>query len=158
MQFEHVWFRYSEDGDWVLKDISFTLPVGENWALVGPTGSGKTTIVSLLLRFYDPQQGRVLIDGVDLRELPLQTWRNRLGMVLQDLYLFPGNLHDNLTMGRDVSKERLQQAAETTLADRFIRQLPEGEDTNLAERGANLSVGQRQLLSFTRALAGDQIC
>lgn len=155
IQFEHVWFRYSEEGDWVLKDISFTLPVGENWALVGPTGSGKTTIVSLLLRFYDPQRGRVLIDGVELRELPLKTWRNRLGMVLQDLYLFPGNLRNNLTMGREIPNDTLQQAMETTLADRFVRQLPEGDQTDLAERGANLSVGQRQLLSFTRALAGD---
>lgn len=155
IQFEHVWFRYAEEGDWVLKDISFTLPVGENWALVGATGSGKTTIVSLLLRFYDPERGRVLIDGVDLRELPLKNWRNHLGMVLQDLYLFPGNLQENLTMGRDIAEETLQQAAEITLADRFVRQLPEGDQTNLAERGANLSVGQRQLLSFTRALAGD---
>ena len=110
--------------------------------------------MSLLLRFYDPQQGRVLIDGVDLRELPLKEWRQRLGMVLQDLYLFPGNLRENLTMGRSVSVEDLKQAEEITLADRFIRELPQGEDTNLAERGANLSVGQRQLLSFTRALAG----
>ncbi len=154
IQFDHVWFRYGDSGEWVLKDVSFTLPVGENWALVGPTGSGKTTIVSLLLRFYDPQQGRILIDGVDLRELPLSAWRHRLGMVLQDLYLFPGNLRENLTMGREVSAEALKQAAETTLADRFISQLPQGEQTDLAERGGNLSVGQRQLLSFTRALAG----
>ncbi len=154
IRFENVWFRYAEEGEWVLKEISFTLPAGEHWALVGPTGSGKTTIVSLLLRFYDPQQGRVLIDGVDLRELPLKEWRQRLGMVLQDLYLFPGNLRENLTMGRAVSDEDLKQAEEITLADRFIRELPAGEDTDLAERGANLSVGQRQLLSFTRALAG----
>jgi ATP-binding cassette subfamily B protein len=155
IRFEHVWFRYGETGEWVLKDVSFTLPVGENWALVGPTGSGKTTIVSLLLRFYDPEQGRILIDGVDLRELSLQDYRRRLGMVLQDLYLFPGNLRENLTMGRDVSEDMLKRAAEITLADRFIRQLPKGDQTDLAERGSNLSVGQRQLLSFTRALAGD---
>lgn len=155
IRFEHVWFRYGESGEWVLKDVSFTLPVGENWALVGPTGSGKTTIVSLLLRFYDPQQGRILIDGMDLRELSLKDWRHHLGMVLQDLYLFPGNLRENLTMGRDVSEDMLTRAAEITLADRFIRRLPQGEMTNLAERGSNLSVGQRQLLSFTRALAGD---
>jgi ATP-binding cassette subfamily B protein len=155
IQFENVWFRYGDAGDWVLKDVSFILPVGENWALVGPTGSGKTTIVSLLLRFYDPQQGRVLIDNVDLRDLPIKEWRHSLGMVLQDLYLFPGNLRENLTMGRDVSEATLKQAAEITLADRFIRHLPQGEETDLAERGGNLSVGQRQLLSFTRALAGN---
>jgi ATP-binding cassette subfamily B protein len=155
IRFERVWFRYTDAGEWVLKDVSFTLPVGENWALVGPTGSGKTTIVSLLLRFYDPQEGRVLIDGVDLRELLLDAYRQRLGMVLQDLYLFPGNLRENLAMGRDVSDAMLKQAAEITLADRFIRHLPKGDQTDLAERGGNLSVGQRQLLSFTRALAGD---
>ena len=155
VRFENVWFRYSETGEWVLKDISFTLPVGENWALVGPTGSGKTTIVSLLLRFYDPIEGRVLIDGVDLRELPVKAWRHSLGMVLQDLYLFPGNLRENLTLGRAVSEDNLKQAAEITLADRIIRRLPEGDRTDLAERGGNLSVGQRQLLSFTRALAGN---
>lgn len=153
--FEHVWFRYGEGGEWVLKDVSFTLPVGESWALVGPTGSGKTTIVSLLLRFYDPQEGRILVDGVDLKELSLPAFRQRLGMVLQDLYLFPGNLRENLTMGRDVSEEMLKQSGEITLADRFIRHLPQGDQTDLAERGSNLSVGQRQLLSFTRALAGD---
>ena len=139
----------------MLKDVSFTLPVGENWAVVGPTGSGKTTIVSLLLRFYDPQQGRVLVDGVDLRDLAVQDWRHSLGMVLQDLYLFPGNLRENLKMGREIADSALEQAEEITLADRFIKQLPDREDTNLAERGGNLSVGQRQLLSFTRALAGD---
>ncbi len=155
IRFEHVWFRYGETGEWVLKDVSFTLPVGENWALVGPTGSGKTTIVSLLLRFYDPEQGRILIDGVDLRELPIQAFRHRLGMVLQDLYLFPGNLRENLTLGRAVSEDMLSRAAEITLAERFIRHLPKGDQTDLAERGSNLSVGQRQLLSFTRALAGD---
>ena len=155
IQFENVWFRYADDGEWVLKNVSFTLPVGESWALVGPTGSGKTTIVSLLLRFYDPQEGQVLVDGVDLRDLPIKEWRHSLGMVLQDLYLFPGNLKENLTMGRDVSDAALQKAAEITLADRFIRELPDSENTDLAERGGNLSVGQRQLLSFTRALAGD---
>lgn len=152
VRFENVWFRYSDDGQWVLKDVSFRVPARERWALVGPTGSGKTTIISLLLRFYDPQRGRILIDGVDLRELRQRELRGHAGQVMQDIYLFPGDLAANLTLGRDCPPEAIEAAARTSLADRFIQKLPGGYHATLAERGANLSVGQRQMLSFTRAL------
>lgn len=173
VRFEHVWFRYGvrrneeeathaaavngepEDDDWVLRDLSFTLPAGETWALVGPTGSGKTTIVSLLLRFYEPQRGRITIDGVDIRAMRQQDLRRHIGMVLQDIYLFPGDLTANLTLGTAATDDDLRRAAEVSLADRFIRNLPGGYHAELAERGANLSLGQRQLLSFTRALLRD---
>ncbi len=154
LRFENVSFRYQPDGPWVLRDVSFTIPAGESWALVGPTGSGKSTIVNLLLRFYDPQQGRVAIDGVDVRDLDQRELRRHVGLVLQDIYLFPGDLQDNLTLGCDVPQGRIEATARATLADRFIARLPGGLHAGLAERGANLSVGQRQLLSFTRALLG----
>jgi ATP-binding cassette subfamily B protein len=152
VQFENVWFRYADDSEWILKDVSFFLPARERWALVGPTGSGKTTIVGLLLRFYDPQRGRILIDGIDLRDLRQQDVRGHTGLVMQDIYLFPGDLASNLTLGRACELEAIEAAARTSLADRFIRKLPGTYHAQLAERGANLSVGQRQMLSFTRAL------
>lgn len=155
LEFRDVWFRYNELGDWVLKGVSFTVPAGQRWALVGPTGSGKSTIISLLLRFYDPQKGQILVDGVDIREMAQAELRRHAALVLQDIYLFPGPLRENLTLGKPVDEERIYQAAATTLADRFIHRLPEGYDTDLSERGGNLSMGQRQLLSFTRALLQD---
>lgn len=152
LRFENVWFRYDEMGDWVLRDVSFVVPAGQRWALVGPTGSGKSTIISLLLRFYDPQRGRILVDGVDLRELKQSELRRKIGLVLQDIYLFPGPLKENLSLGRGFTDEQIIAAAQTTLANRFISRLPDGYDSDLSERGGNLSMGQRQLLSFTRAL------
>jgi len=153
--FENVWFRYAPDGDWVLKDVSFRLPAGEKWALVGPTGSGKTTIVSLLLRFYDPERGSIRVDGVDVREIAQETLRSHVGLVLQDIYLFPGTLEANLRLGREASREAVENAARVTLAHKLIERLPNGFATDLAERGTNLSVGERQLLSFTRAVLGE---
>lgn len=155
VRFENVWFRYGDEGDWILRDVSFELPAGERWAVVGPTGSGKTTLVSLLLRFYEPQRGRILVDGVDVRELTQTTLRRRVGLVLQDIYLFPGSLRDNLRLGGDVADAALRDALGLTLADRVVDRLPGGLDADLAERGANLSVGERQLLSFTRAVLRD---
>ncbi|MGH7128716.1 MAG: ABC transporter ATP-binding protein, partial [Planctomycetaceae bacterium] len=155
VRFENVWFRYGEADGWVLKDVSFTLPAGEHWALVGPTGSGKTTIVNLLLRFYEPQRGRILIDGVDPRDMEQAELRRHVGLVLQDIFLFPGDLEANLTLGRPVPREQIEETARITLADRFIERLPGGFHADLAERGGNLSVGERQLLSFTRALVRD---
>ena len=144
--------RSVNDDGWILRNVSFTVPAGKSCALVGPTGGGKTTIISLLLRFYDPQQGRILVDGVDLRQLRSGELRRHVGVVPQDIYLFPGDLAENLSLGRDATDEQLTAAARTTLAEPVIRQLPGGMHATLYERGANLSVGQRQLLSFTRAL------
>lgn len=166
IRFEGVWFRYREEaagedaagaeGDgWVLRDVSFTLPAGQRWAVVGPTGSGKTTLVSLLLRFYDPQRGRITVDGVDLREMRQADLRRHCGLVLQDIYLFPGDLEANLTLGRPVARARVVEAARLTRAERVIARLPQGLRADLAERGGNLSVGERQLLSFTRAVLAD---
>ncbi|HVW01101.1 MAG TPA: ABC transporter ATP-binding protein, partial [Planctomycetaceae bacterium] len=154
IRFEHVWFRYQSAGEWVLRDLSFTLPAGERWALVGPTGSGKTTIVALLLRFYDPTRGRILIDGVDLREMRQADLRARIGFVMQDIHLFAGDLQENLLLGGG-DPSRLESAAQATFASRVIERLPGGFHAKVAERGANLSVGERQLLSFTRALVRD---
>ncbi len=153
--FEKVWFRYREDGEWVLRDVSFTLPAGEHWAVVGATGAGKTTLLSLLLRFYDPTRGRILIDGVDLRDLSQGALRRRVGLVLQDLYLFPGDLMSNLDLGRGLAVDRIREAAARTGADAVIERLPQAYGTELAERGENLSVGERQILAFARAVAGD---
>ncbi len=155
LRFENVWFRYREDGEWILKDVSFRVAAGSRCALVGPTGGGKTTIISLLLRFYDPVKGRILIDGVDIREMRQRDLRRRIGLVLQDIYLFPGDLKANLTMSRDIPRARIEEAAEVTLADRVISRLPRAYAADLSERGANLSVGERQLLSFTRAIVHD---
>lgn len=157
VRFEGVWFRYREDSEdaWVLRDVSFAIPAGQRWAVVGPTGSGKTTLVSLLLRFYDPQRGRVTVDGVDLRAMRQADLRGHTGLVLQDIYLFPGDLEANLTLGRTVARERIVEAARLTQAERVIARLPNGLGADLAERGGNLSVGERQLLSFTRAVLAD---
>ncbi len=151
--FDHVWFAY-KDEEWILRDVSFTVAPGEKVAIVGATGAGKTTISKLLNRFYDVQRGRILVDGVDVREWDLGTLRQQIGVVLQDVFLFAGDMVTNITLGRtDISQAQVEQAARYVNADRFIRQLPRGYDEQLRERGSNLSAGQRQLLSFARALA-----
>src|SRR5215208_7053648 len=153
VRFEGVWFRYSPDGPWVLRDVSFTASPGRTVALVGHTGAGKTTIVNLLLRFYDPEGGRILIDGVDIRQLSTSDLRGLIGFVQQDLFLFVGDILHNLTLDAPVSSEAARQAATRVGADRFIERLPAGYRHQLGERGRSLSVGERQLLSFARALA-----
>jgi ATP-binding cassette subfamily B protein len=155
VRFESVWFRYSPEGPWVLRDVSFTASPGQTIALVGHTGAGKTTVVNLLLRFYDPDRGRILIDGVDIRQLSTSDLRALIGFVQQDLFLFAGNILHNLTLDAPISPEAARQAAHRVGADRFIERLPAGYDHLLGERGRSLSVGERQLLSFGRALALD---
>ncbi|HZA97245.1 MAG TPA: ABC transporter ATP-binding protein [Gemmatimonadales bacterium] len=155
VRFEHVWFRYSETGPWVLRDVSFTASPGRTVALVGHTGAGKTTIVNLLLRFYDPTRGRILVDGVDIRDLSTSDLRALIGFVQQDLFLFVGDIMHNLTLDAPVTPEAARRATARVGADRFIARLPAGYAHRLGERGRSLSVGERQLLSFARALALD---
>jgi ATP-binding cassette, subfamily B, multidrug efflux pump len=153
IEFEHVRFAYTPDVE-VLSDISFAIEPGQRIGVVGATGSGKTTLINLLLRFYDVTDGRIAIDGVDVREIALPDLRSRFALVLQDVYLFSGTIASNIRLGRtDISDAEVRRAAEAVHADAFIRQLPLGYDTPVAERGATLSVGQKQLLSFARALA-----
>ena len=155
VRFENVWFRYSPTGPWVLRDVSFTASPGQTIALVGHTGAGKTTIVSLLLRFYDPERGRITVDGVDIRQLSSADLRSIIGFVQQDLFLFTGDIQHNLTLDAPISPQAAREAAQRVGADRFIERLPSGYHHELGERGRSLSVGERQLLSFARALALD---
>jgi ATP-binding cassette subfamily B multidrug efflux pump len=157
--FEHVWFAYSgEPGDddadsWVLRDVSFEVAPGDRAAFVGASGAGKTTVIKLLTRLYDVTRGRILVDGVDIRDLRQADLRSRVATVLQDVFLFSGSVADNIALGRrDVSREEIVRAAKAVEIDGFISALPDGYDTLVRERGTNFSSGQRQLLSFARAL------
>ncbi len=153
VEFENVWFAY-QGGDWVLQDVSFTVNPGETVALVGHTGAGKTTILSLLLRFYDAQRGRILVDGVDVRQWDPVELRKRFGVVLQDPFLFSGTIAGNIRLGTDgIPHERVEQAAEEVNLTDFIRSLPNGFHEEVRERGSSLSTGQKQLINFARALA-----
>ena len=155
IEFQNVWFAY-KDEDWVLKDVSFTVEPGQSIALVGHTGSGKTTITNLLMRFYDIQRGRILLDGVDLRDWELNALRKNFAVVLQEVFLFSGTIEGNIRLGReDITEERVRWAAQEVHADGFIRRLKESYKAEVRERGAGLSVGQKQLISFARALAFD---
>ena len=154
IRFENVWFAYRGD-QYVLEDVTFDVAPGRRVGVVGATGAGKSTLINLLMRFYDVGRGRITIDGVDVRDLPLRGLRSRFGLVLQDVYLFSGTVADNIRLGnQDVTDEDVRRAAEGVHAGRFIASLPAGFETAVAERGATFSVGQRQLLSFARALAG----
>ena len=159
IEFRNVWFSYDDmpqDGqepNWVLRDVSFSIEPGQSTAIVGATGGGKTTIISLLMRFYDIQKGQVLIDDRDIRDYALQDLRRHIGLVLQDVFLFSGSVERNLTLDDpDVTLEQVKEAAALIGADRFIERLPGGYQQDVRERGASLSHGQRQLLSFVRVL------
>ena len=149
IRFEHVWFSYQE-GEYVLKDLHFTIRPGEKVAFVGPTGAGKTSVIRLLCRLYEPTKGRILVDGIDIRDLPQEELRSHIGVILQENFLFTGSVKDNITLGENYSFEKVKESAELTNVDDFINQLPQGYDTKLRGRGLNLSGGQRQLLAFAR--------
>ena len=153
VEFENVWFAYSGE-EWVLRDVSFRIEPGEMLAIVGHTGAGKTTLVSLLLRFYEIQKGQILVGGRDIKEWPVSELRRQFGIVLQDPYLFAGTIGSNIRMGDDgVSLERVEQVARDVNLHGFVQSLPRGFDEPLLERGSSLSSGQKQLISFARALA-----
>ena len=152
IEFDHVWFAY-EGEDWILKDVSFKVKAGETCAFVGATGAGKSTVLSLIVRNYDVQKGRVLIDGRDVRNIRLKSLRRAVGQMLQDVFLFSGTIRDNLTLGNtEFSDEEIKEACRYVNADGFINALPDGFNRELSERGENLSQGQRQLLSFARTV------
>jgi ATP-binding cassette subfamily B protein len=164
--FDNVWFAYDlahlgrgdampSEPEWVLKGVSFEVRPGETLALVGHTGAGKTTIVSLLLRFYDPQRGRILVNGIDVRDMPLDELRGLIGYVQQDIFLFAGDISSNIRLSSSLSDADVIRAAERVGADRVVRRLPGQYAYELGERGASVSVGERQLLSFARAIAAD---
>ncbi|MGH7779344.1 MAG: ABC transporter ATP-binding protein [Candidatus Binataceae bacterium] len=151
--FDHVDFEY-RPGEPILKDVSFTAEPGQKIAIVGPTGSGKTTIIKLLNRFYDVKAGRILVDGIDVRQWDLRALRRTIGLVQQDVFLFAGDVMENIRLGlTDMSEEAVRDALERAQASRFVERLPAGLSEQIRERGTNISAGQRQLLSFARALA-----
>ncbi len=153
--FDHVSFSY-EDGKKVLEDISFEVKPGESVALVGPTGAGKSTIVSLISRFYNLDSGRILIDGKDISKATLRSLRSQMGIMLQDSFVFSGTIKDNIRYGKlDASDEEIREASRTVCLDDFVTGLPDGYDTEVNERGSTLSQGQRQLISFARTMVSD---
>ena len=147
--FDRVWFGYKQD-EYVLKDLNFTIKPGEKVALVGPTGAGKSSIIRLLCRLYEPSKGRILVDGIDIRDISQAELRRYIGVILQESFLFAGDVKRNITLGDNYSLEQVKEAARLTNIDRFIEQLPQGYNTILRERGTNLSGGQKQLLAFAR--------
>jgi len=153
IEFDGVWFAYKDD-DWVLRDVSFTIEPGETIAVVGHTGAGKTTLISLLLRFYDVQRGAIRVGGRDVRQLDPRELRRQFGVVLQDPYLFTGTLEENIRLGtHGIDREAVEEAAEQVNLMDFINSLPDGFVQPIRERGSGLSTGQKQLISFARALA-----
>lgn len=154
IEFCNVWFAYNP-GEWVLKDVSFTIEKGQTVAFVGATGAGKTSIINLISRLYEIQKGQILIDGVDIKTMDLAQLRKNIAVVLQDVFMFSGTIADNIRLNNDIDDRRVREIAEAVDAHRFIRQLPRAYDSEVKERGATMSAGQRQLLAFARALAFD---
>lgn len=152
--FDHVWFGYKPD-EYVLKNVNFTLKAGEKIALVGPTGAGKSSVIRLLSRLYEPSKGRILIDGVDIRDITQSELRRYVGVILQDAFLFSGDIKENITLGEDYAIEQVIETAELMNVDRFIQELPQSYSTQVRERGTNISGGQKQLLAFARAAIRD---
>lgn len=162
IEFENVWFAYKHDGemisddDWILKNVSFKINAGEKVAIVGATGSGKSTIINLICKFYTVQKGRILIDGIDIKNIDEKELRKHIAVVLQDVLLFSGDIFTNITLGNENIKiEKVIESARLIGADQFIERLPNGYFEVVQERGANLSVGEKQLISFVRALVYD---
>ena len=154
IEFRNVWFAYNDE-DWVLKNISFKIKRGESVAIVGATGAGKTSIINLLTRFYDIQKGEILLDGVNIRSLDKNTLRQKIGVVLQDVFIFTGNIRDNIRLNKDISDDKVIEIAKHVNAHRFISRLPQGYDEPVMERGSTLSSGERQLMAFARTLVYD---
>lgn len=153
ISFKNVWFRYNDEGNWILQDISFEVLPGEHLAIVGATGAGKTTIINLILRFYEIQKGSICIDGIDIRELELSELRTLFGLVLQDHSLFTGTVYENISLGNpEISMAKVKKAAEDVEASRFIKKLPGEYEYVLQKQGSALSMGQKQLICFVRAL------
>ena len=154
IKFENVWFGYKSD-EYVLKNLDFIIKPREKIALVGPTGAGKSSIIRLLCRLYEPSQGRILIDGIDIKDIPQEELRRYIGVILQESFLFAGDVQRNITLGDNYAFSQVKQAAKLTNIDRFIEELPDGYHTQLRERGTNLSGGQKQLLAFARVAIRD---
>jgi ATP-binding cassette subfamily B multidrug efflux pump len=155
VEFAHVWFSYDPDRP-LIEDLSLVARPGQTVAIVGPTGAGKTTLVNLVMRFYDVTSGAITLDGVDVSTIPRGELRSRIGMVLQDTWLFAGTIRDNIAYGRpDASEAQILQAAQATFVDRFVHSLPDGYDTQIDEEGSNLSAGERQLVTIARAFLSD---
>ncbi|MGL4737782.1 MAG: ABC transporter ATP-binding protein [Cellulosilyticaceae bacterium] len=155
IEFKNVWFAYQEE-NWILRDVSFKIEKGQKVAFVGATGAGKTSILNLICRYYDIQKGQILIDGVDIREYQLQELRKQVGQVLQDVFMFTGDIKKNIRLGEArITDEQIEEAAHMVNAHAFIEEMPNSYDEEVVERGATLSTGQRQLISFARAVAFD---
>lgn len=154
IEFKNVWFSYN-DSDWILKDVSFTIKSGETAAFVGETGAGKTTIISLISGFYPIQKGEILIDGVNINEIKKKDLRRNISVVLQDVFLFSGDIQKNISLNDDINIDEIEEALRITCASEFVNTLPQGVNSPVMERGSTFSAGEKQLLSFARALAHD---
>ena len=152
IEFKHVWFAYNDE-NWILKDISFTIEPGETIALVGKTGSGKTTITNLVNRFYEIQKGEILLDGINIKDINIRYLRRHIGTVLQDPFIFARSIKDNIKLNKKISNEEIENAIKMASADEFINNLPNGIEEISKERGESFSAGQKQLLAFSRIFA-----